>query len=79
MEGRMSMPIIPVRHRPATWNRSLPREWQGHEAITGADRKRPSRIRRTLKFAVGVLIGVAIFFLINFIFTPQFWAAVAGK
>ncbi len=75
----MTAPLVPIWQRPPAWSRTLPREWQGHEAITGADRKRPSRIRRTLKFAVGVLIGVAIFFLINFIFTPQFWVVVAGK
>lgn len=75
----MTAPLVPIWQRPPAWSRTLPREWQRPEAITGAARKRPSRIRRALRFASGVLLAVMFFFLVNLIFTPQFWAVVAGK
>ena len=67
-------PIVPIWQRPPAWNRSLPRDWKRPEAITGAARKRPSRIRRAFGFVFGVALAVWIFFLINFLCTPQFWA-----
>ncbi|MDA8178327.1 MAG: hypothetical protein M0T69_02135 [Deltaproteobacteria bacterium] len=66
--------VVPMWQPPPRWNRSLPREWQRPEAITGAACKRPSRIRRALKFTGGVLVAVVLFFAINLILTPQFWA-----
>ncbi len=67
-------PLVPVWQRPASFSRTLPRDWKRPEAITGAARKRPSRTRRAFGFIFGVALAVWIFFLINFMFTPQFWA-----
>lgn len=74
----MTAPIVPVWQRPATWSRSLPRDWQRPEVLTGAVRKRPSRIGRFFKFAAGVLLALVFFYEINLIFTPGFWSAVLG-
>ena len=75
----MTTPIVPIWQRPPAWNRSLPREWQDPEAIIGLARKRPSRIRRILVFVFGVGLVVWIFFLINIMTDPRFWAAIAGE
>jgi hypothetical protein len=75
----MTTPLVPIWQRPASFSRSLPREWQDPEAITGLARKRPSRILRVLKFAAGVFLVLVLFYEINLLFTPEAWTEILGR
>ncbi len=72
--------LVPVRQRPPSWARALPYDWRSREAIAGVSRcRRPSRVRRAVEFAGGVLLALALLYEINLAFSPDLWAALLGR